>query len=58
LLFRFEERVDLFAKRVGFVDDFLGLFAVVPEGFRSHQGVQLGQAFLGAWDVKETSASA
>ena len=37
---------------------FLRLFAVVPEFLRRHQGVEFAEAFLRAWDVKETSANA
>ena len=28
-----------FSEVIGFVDEFLGLFAIVPEVFRRHQGV-------------------
>ena len=55
---RLNQRVDLFAQGIGLVNVLLGLFAIVPEGVRRHQGVELSKSFLRAWDVKETSANA
>ena len=56
LLFRLEERLGLFTKSRGFVDQFLGLLTAVPEGLSRHERVEFAQAFLRARDVKETSA--
>ena len=56
LLFRFQQRLNFVPQPVGFVDQLLGLLAVVPKGFPRHQGIQLTQAFLRTRDVKETSA--
>jgi hypothetical protein len=33
MLLRFEERLGFAAERVGFVDEFLGLLAIIPETF-------------------------
>jgi hypothetical protein len=46
LLFRFQQRFDLAAEGIGFVDRLLGLFAIVPEGFSCHQSVQLAQTLI------------
>ncbi len=41
----FNERLDFFAQRIGFVDESLGFFAVIPEALLSHQSVELGRRF-------------
>src|SRR5206468_8660026 len=53
---RFEQGFGFAAEGAGFLDEFLGLLAVVPEIVSRHQGVNLAQTFLGAGHVKETSA--
>jgi hypothetical protein len=58
LFFSSKERLNLVAKGVGVVNDGLGLFAIIPEIFDSHQRIQFADAFLGLFDVKETSANA
>src|SRR5947208_10439341 len=57
LLFGLQEGIDFLAKHVGFLDQFLGLLAIVPEALARHQGIHFRQAFLRFGDVKETSAS-
>src|SRR5215212_3684914 len=52
-----DERIDFLSQRGGFVDEFLGLVAVVPKGLRSHQRFEFGQSALSAGNVKETSAT-
>jgi hypothetical protein len=56
LAFRREEGIDFLAEGVGFVDQLLGLLAVVPERVLGHLGIELAEASLGGGDVKETSA--
>ena len=51
------QRLDFFSKRIGFVDGFLRLFAIIPKTFLRHQRIQFRQPFLRAWNVKETSAN-
>ena len=56
LFLRGEEWFDFVPKRIGFFDEFLRLFAAVPEIVSRHQGVEFAQALLRARYVKETSA--
>jgi len=58
LLFGFEERFGPVPDGVGFFDEFLCLFAIIPEVVSPHQGIDFAEALLGLWDVKETSAGA
>ena len=57
-LFRLEKRLNFVPQGIGFLDEFLRLFAIAPEIIRRHQGVELAQALLRAEHVKETSADA
>ena len=57
-LFRLEQRFDLVPKGIGFLNELLGLFAIIPEIVRRHQSVELAQALLRARYIKETSADA
>src|SRR4030095_4903457 len=58
LFLRFDQRINPAAQAIGFLDDLLSLFAIIPKTVRRHQRVQLAEALLRARYVKETSADA
>jgi hypothetical protein len=58
MLFGLQQRFGLAAKRVRFLDEFLGLLPVVPKIISRHQRIDFREAFLRARYVKETSANA
>jgi hypothetical protein len=53
----FQQRINTAPERVRFVNEFLGLLAVVPEIVGGHQRVEFAEALLRAGYVKETSAN-
>jgi hypothetical protein len=57
LAFRGQNRIGFAPDVVGFADQLLGLFVVIPEVVLGHRSLNFGEAGLFAWYVKETSAN-